>query len=327
MEISFINVGYGDAILVQKGTYTMLLDGGSACDAEFEGFPYRIRAVDYLRDTKVQAIDLLIISHIHEDHVCGLEQIVYQIPVREIAIPYEPSLFCQERSFIPHENAPRSAHLFARALSAVTRIMHYAEQNGIPVHIVTPRVPPVLSAGLELQVLAPSDTRRKSFEQHLKQAFTAKDPTEELVLLDRISNTYSLLLKLCGDGAEILLTADNCPSEWSEIDDVVFKNVNVLKLPHHGQIDSIEEKIAQIMPLKYVITTASSDRRYHSACASVYQTLQKLHPGVRFLFTDEREYPPFFCNPNGAQAIKIVVNSDNIISEFIKIEALEKMEE
>lgn len=318
MEISFINVGYGDAILIQKDEYTVLLDGGSACDTEFVGFPHRIRAVEYLHRTGVQVIDLLMISHIHEDHVCGLEQIIYDIPVREIAIPYEPALFRTPRIFAPNENAPRSAHLFARALSAMTRIVQYAEHHGIPIRMIEPDTA-LENAGLQMEVLAPSTEKRQKFEQHLKNAFSAEDPTQELVLLDRISNAYSLLVKLYSDQTGILLAADNCPSEWHEIDFSQFKNVNVLKLPHHGQIDSVEEKFAQFMPLQYVITTASSDKRYNSACSSVYQALRKLHPKVQFLFTDEREYLPFFSNTNGAHAIKLVINSGNITTEFVKI--------
>ena len=73
------------------------------------------------------------------------------------------------------------------------------------------------------------------------------------------------------------------------------------------------------MPLEYVITTASSDRRYNSANRQVYEALRKLHPNVKFLFTDEREYPPFFSRPDGFQAIKLVMDSGRIEPEFIKI--------
>ena len=76
MEMTFINVGYGDAILVQNQGFTLLLDGGSSLPEEFEGFEYRIPAVEYLKAQEIEQIDLLVISHIHEDHVCGLEAIL-----------------------------------------------------------------------------------------------------------------------------------------------------------------------------------------------------------------------------------------------------------
>ena len=47
MEVTVINVGYGDAILVETDDgHRLLLDGGSALTSEFEGDPYRIRSSD-----------------------------------------------------------------------------------------------------------------------------------------------------------------------------------------------------------------------------------------------------------------------------------------
>lgn len=93
MEIAFINVGYGDAILIQAHGFTMLLDGGSAMASEFDRFAHRIRAADYLERVGISHIDLLVISHIHEDHVCGLERILEQIPLREIRLPLPATSF------------------------------------------------------------------------------------------------------------------------------------------------------------------------------------------------------------------------------------------
>lgn len=326
MEITFINVGYGDAILVQSGGYTLLLDGGSAQDSEFNGCPHRIRAADYLMQMRIPAIDLLVISHIHEDHVCGLEEVLRRIPVREIRIPYPPALFAGERVFAPGSDAPRSAHLFSAALSSLTRILRYADAQGIPVSPVRAGETLRLPDGLTLETLAPNKTGRQAFEALLQAAFTADDPTDTLVELDRTSNDNSLLLKLHGEGVSVLLAADNCPRNWTDVPFSMLENVNVLKLPHHGQIDSISEQLLENMPLTHVVTTASSDRRYNSACPAVYQTLRRLHPAAQFLFTDERSYPPYFSNPAGAHAVKLVIDSGQISLEFIRIQTTQKME-
>ena len=76
------------------------------------------------------------------------------------------------------------------------------------------------------------------------------------------------------------------------------------------------------MPLKYVITTSASDRRYNSANPGVYQRLTALFPAEKapaFLFSDERSYPPYFSQPEGFQAITLVMNSGVITPEFVKI--------
>ena len=96
MCVTVINVGYGDAILFQlKNGYTALLDGGSALESEFEGDSYRIRSADYLARQQIEHLNAVIISHIHEDHVCGLEAVLQQTVVDHLYVPYpvEPLAF------------------------------------------------------------------------------------------------------------------------------------------------------------------------------------------------------------------------------------------
>ena len=129
MEMTFINVGYGDAILVQNQGFTLLLDGGSSLPEEFEGFEHRIPAAEYLMAQGIKQIDLLVISHIHEDHVCGLEAILEQIPVKEIRLPFDPAFFDQTKEMQPDKTAPRSAHLFSKALNVIGRLMQKAKEE------------------------------------------------------------------------------------------------------------------------------------------------------------------------------------------------------
>lgn len=75
------------------------------------------------------------------------------------------------------------------------------------------------------------------------------------------------------------------------------------------------------IPLTHVITTASSDRRYNSANPQVYQQLSQWHEGQppRFLFSDERSYPPYFSQPEGFQAIVLTAKSGEISTDFIRL--------
>ena len=319
MEMTFINVGYGDAILIRAQGFTLLLDGGSALPEEFAGFEYRIPAADFLHAARVSRIDLLLISHIHEDHVCGLEDILDQIPVGEIRLPFAPELFKDSGEVAPDVSAPRSTHLFSQALNALGRILRRAEARGVPVKVLRCGQRLDLPGGSHLSILGPKKETCLQFEYLLQKVYTLADPTQALTEMDRTSNAASLLMTLSHGNIECLLAADSVPSNWAESDFPLLKNENVLKLPHHGQIDSFDASIMKDMPLKYVVTTASSDRRYNSANPRVYEALRELHPDVEFLFTDEREYPPFFSRPDGFQAIKLVMDSGEIRPEFIKI--------
>jgi beta-lactamase superfamily II metal-dependent hydrolase len=77
MKLRFINVGYGESILITAlrtdgSKFAMLIDGGSGEDAEYAGHPARVRAAEYIRELGIARLDVMFNTHIHEDHTCGL---------------------------------------------------------------------------------------------------------------------------------------------------------------------------------------------------------------------------------------------------------------
>lgn len=325
MQITFINVGYGDAILFQCANgCTVLLDGGSALESEFAGDPFRVRCADFLRQRDIRRLDAVIISHIHEDHVCGLEPVFQQIPVGRIFVPYPLEPFLEGRELRPAPDAFRSVPLYTNALNAYRRILMQASERGVPISVTSPGDSLRLSPDLLVQTLAPRPAALQAYVELLRRAYAAENGgeavTDCLTKLDAMSNQTSLLLRIEAEKTVFLSAADSCPREWTEVPSFLLENVNVLKLPHHGQTDSISEHFTKSMPLEYVITTASSDRRYNSANPQVYERLSQWrapHP-PKFLFSDERSYPPYFSQPGGFQAITLEIDSGVITPKFIK---------
>jgi len=325
MQITIINVGYGDAILFQSsGGFTALLDGGSASESEFSGDPYRIRAADYMRRENVTKLDAVLISHIHEDHVCGLEPIFEMCSVKQLYVPYPVEPFLQGCELRPAPDAFRSVPLYTNALNAYRRILLRAMKAGTAVTVVGPGDTLRLGPELNAKVLAPKAQNIREYMELVEQAYASacqeSAVTELLTKLDAMSNRTSTLLRFETAKIVFLSAADSCPREWDELPSSLLKDGNVLKLPHHGQIDSISEQFMKDMPLEYVITTASPDRRYNSANAEVYKRLTQWrapHP-PQFLFFDERSYPPYFSQPDGFQAITLEIDSGVITPKFIK---------
>ncbi|WP_298612647.1 MBL fold metallo-hydrolase [uncultured Thiothrix sp.] len=66
IKFSFLPAGSGDCILVQSDDFTMLIDSG---DAE-EAFNIREKLEEALKDQK---IDLVILTHIDDDHIGGIK--------------------------------------------------------------------------------------------------------------------------------------------------------------------------------------------------------------------------------------------------------------
>lgn len=325
MRVTFINVGYGDAILVQMPDgFTALLDGGSALPEEFEGDPYRIRSIDYLKSQGIEHLDAVLISHIHEDHVCGLEPVFESLQVDQVFVPYPVEPFLEGKELRAGEGAFRSVPLYTAALNAYRRILLKAKQCNIPIHVLSVGSTTEITPDLDIRVLAPRGAVIEKYMSMIQSAYDQPGdaPTDLLTKLDGMSNRTSLLLQMKTDEFSFLMAADSCPIEWNESDIILLQNVNVLKLPHHGQIDSVSEKFMKNMPLSYVVTTSASDRRYNSANEKVYQQIRSWYPEDRqpvFLFSDEREYSPFFSRPEGFQAITLVTDSGEITPEFIKI--------
>ena len=66
LEIHFIDIGQGDATLIKCDGYTMLLDTGSA-DPEARRSDRDL--LEYLQENGVERLDILLLSHGHEDHM------------------------------------------------------------------------------------------------------------------------------------------------------------------------------------------------------------------------------------------------------------------
>lgn len=90
LRLDFIDVGQGDSVLVRTpGGGTLLVDSGgwpgelSGAQAEGAG----MRVVRYLRREGVRRIDVLVLTHPHEDHCGGARAVVERIPVRMVVVP------------------------------------------------------------------------------------------------------------------------------------------------------------------------------------------------------------------------------------------------
>ncbi|WP_281692718.1 ComEC/Rec2 family competence protein [Agathobaculum desmolans] len=325
MRITFINVGYGDAILFEGSNgYTALLDGGGSLPEEFAQSAFRIRAATYFQKKNITHLHDIFISHIHEDHVCGLEAVLEQVTVDRIYVPYPVKPFLQGHMLKVGTDVPRSVPLYTAALNAYTRMLQRIVDTDCAVQMLQPGDIIDMGGQMTAHVLGPKQTAIQVYMQRIEQVFQSDDGQEVARILgelDATSNQTSFLIKFEMPEMALLAAADNCPREWDELPIDLFKNVTVLKLPHHGQGDAISEQIMQCMPLKAVVTTASSDRRYGSANPMVYERLAAMQPEnpPQFLFTDERNYPPYFSQPDGFQAITLVVDSGNLHPEFIKL--------
>lgn len=78
-KITFLKVGKADAIVVQVGEKTMVMDVGEAEDGE--------EVVSFLTKQGISRVDVLIITHFDKDHVGGAATLVKTLEVDQVFLP------------------------------------------------------------------------------------------------------------------------------------------------------------------------------------------------------------------------------------------------
>ena len=76
LEIDFLDIGQGDAVLVLCGGQVMLVDGGPSANAE--------RILARLDELGLDHIDILVCTHPHDDHYGGLIPVLAAVPVETV---------------------------------------------------------------------------------------------------------------------------------------------------------------------------------------------------------------------------------------------------
>ena len=77
--VHFLDVGQGDAVLMESGGEYALLDAGPT-----EGVDNLMGYLSYL---EIDSLKYLIMSHPHEDHIGGMQAVLEYVPVEQILLP------------------------------------------------------------------------------------------------------------------------------------------------------------------------------------------------------------------------------------------------
>ncbi|MBR6137074.1 MAG: MBL fold metallo-hydrolase [Bacilli bacterium] len=88
LEIYYFDVGEADSTLIRYKNHNILIDAGNTIDGK--------KLSKYLKSIGVTNIELAFATHAHEDHIGGMQWIVYKIPVDVI---YMPEHFAEWKSY------------------------------------------------------------------------------------------------------------------------------------------------------------------------------------------------------------------------------------
>ena len=293
MKLTFVNVGYGEAVLIEcpdsnciDGTFVMVIDGGSAESEEYIGSTTgRVPFSEYLAERGIRHIDLMVSTHIHEDHLCGL------LPVAKHVLPkaYWRALDANglRLKMLDLNLAETVSHQkFMNALNDSYQLLELLAAGGSQAISMQAGDSGELCEGLRYMVLAPEFERCVQLRDKLQSLYDEDDPEEfvhKLDALDRGMNNYSLILMLDYKGTRILLPGDTnslgfgniCPEDLQ---------AHIFKVGHHGQRDGADPDLLEKVQPKAVVCCASSDRRYDSAYPQMLAMIA--YSGAQLWFSD-----------------------------------------
>ena len=162
MELHAVNVGYGDAFFFEWNGHSLLLDTGSGLDGEYCEHPERVDIVSFLIEQKVSRIDTLIISHIHEDHVGKLKEVLEHFSVSKLWIPKGFMTFQKDVPRVDIKFSKNSSKYFYKSLQDFGEALVYCKEKGIPIDTLA-QGDSIELDGLRIEVLGAKDSILEEF--------------------------------------------------------------------------------------------------------------------------------------------------------------------
>jgi competence protein ComEC len=220
LHLVALDVGQGDAILVETPVgRTVLVDGGP--DPELT-----LRRLGAHLPFFARRIDLLVLTHPHQDHVAGLVDVLDRFRVGALL-----------EAGIPFENA------------AYDRLLADASRTGVPVVLARSGDRIAIDPSTSLEVLYPS-------------AEDASAPLPE----DDINNGSVVMVLRSGGFSALLTGDAEAPVEGALIARGAIPPVDVLKVGHHGSRSSTSSALLEAAaPAVAMISVGAGNEYGHPA--------------------------------------------------------------
>lgn len=277
MKIHFINVGYGEAVFVERGGFTVLVDGGTNRCEEYDN-PGCITVTEYLRGLGIHQIDLVIVTHIHDDHIGGIPDVIRNFTVKQVWINVKPGKMNMDtvERFDSVIDGNLSSTLFRNALASYGELLDECDRKGIPVlqkgkdgGFLTP------SEGLTIELLTPHKDLQDEVLALYRMLLEETDLRKAEALfrtIDQGGNRSSISLRIKAGKTAALLTGDKVDG-WEEIYESRGNTLEsqILKLTHHGQRDGMPQAMVAVSMPEVFVICSSIDKRFDSAHPDVIE--------------------------------------------------------
>ena len=259
LEITFLDVGQGDAIVIRTPSgRNVLIDGGglppSLAESSFD--VGKDIVLPFLRQRGVRKLDLVVATHFHNDHTQGLGAVLGELPVNLLG----------DNGLLDGGFASQQYRKVLRGLPANRSIERVALRRG---HYLS------LAPGVELAVLYPVGEGSDGIPQHTLTR--SLDQNNNSVVLKLITKEYSILF--CGDidklaqmelvrynallqnGEKVASNHDlgEPPVNSFDLQDRFGISADFLKVPHHGSREALVYSfLGSVSPAQSVVSVGTN---------------------------------------------------------------------
>ena len=275
MTVDFINVGYGDAILIENNGRIILVDGGGNREDMYSQ-PATVRTIDYLRQKNIKKIDIVIITHFHEDHICGLVPVLEEIETDQIwinvLVENIPNDFIKRIKKINNDKL----NLFIAGMESYIRIIEIAYQKQIPIIEMCNCV-----ADDDIVIEGNTIAQQDVYRGQVFNMFCEKNIKKlELMALsiDRTANENSLIVKIKGEDGSAYLMGDRIINSRAINEE---SNIKLLKLPHHGQAGCITEELLEYISPENVVITSDKNNTFGGGSDDIVDMINNFYKKIK----------------------------------------------
>ena len=284
LQIDFINVGYGDSILVRdtEASFSMLVDCGDVHVGQSRPDGLRTAAADYLRREGVETLDLLVLTHLHLDHAGGLAQLLPGIRVRELWTNYLPPEEAWGKQLAVPAGWSAGARCLMQSLNIYLEALDRLRAQGTQIRLIqktqgSRQLTPQLNVGIYLEEARLQRRQAEIWSAALNGTAAGEDLDE----LDGFINNTSIRLRLSCAQTEIELPGDVYADCWERHS---LSPCTIVKLPHHGHRGALTPRLLEMLRPRYAVISVSDSRTDDCPSGEVIALLSER--GVRSFFTD-----------------------------------------
>lgn len=265
MTVHFIDVGQADATLIEQNGHVMLFDAATKNRGD--------ELVEYIKNLSIEYIDVLILSHPHDDHMGGAAKVLNNI---EVGTVYGPDIF----NITDLENLG----WYNDMIEAIDRI-DSKRNRGVPEE---------------------EQTSIWKFPRNDKEEFAKFNIGKAIVefyapLEDEYSdkNDYSICAKVTLGTVDIMFTGDATTSvESALIEEGYNLDVEIFQAAHHGSYTGNSKEFLKAMSPEVIVISCGMKNKYNHPSASVIELYKKMkipvyrtdEAGTVVMTTDGKNY-------------------------------------